>query len=121
MATDGKDRSLKKRHLGIAGILTVLMQYQIGVKNDEATQKALEAVVETQRAQLETTMEREFVRKSELDKTLNKLDAKLDQVDRKLDDQGSKISRIEGHLKKSEDLTESVFDFTRDVNDYKND
>lgn len=102
MAKEG-DRSFKKRHVGLIGLLTILAQYGVGVKNEDATQKAFQAVVlaelKTQRAEIKVDQERHFVRKSDLAPVMERLTKKLDQVEGKIDRQGRKISRIEGYMK----------------------
>jgi hypothetical protein len=110
-AREGSGRgSLKKRHLGLAGMITVLLQYGVGVKNESSTaesiQKVLAAQLQAQKSELvaqtqtlRAERERDFVRKKDLDKTLRQLDRKLDQVDVKLGELVPKVSKIEGYLK----------------------
>lgn len=99
----GARGSLKRRHLGLAGFATVVIQYLVGAQNENTTQKTLQALMQeqmkTQRATVQAELERNFVRKVDVNHTLKRLDDKLDKVGEKLDHQNSKISKIEGYLK----------------------
>lgn len=106
-AKEGEARgSLKRRHLGIAGLLTVLLQYGVGVKNEKTTTDVMHSIASQEMAKVQAQLgisreerERDFVRKSDFSLVLNRIEDKLDKFDTKLDHQNSKISRIEGYLK----------------------
>jgi hypothetical protein len=94
---------LKKRHLGLAGLATVLMQYGMGVKTENATtdsmQRIFAAQMLAQKAEIEADREREFVRKDDLTPILAKLDRSLYHIEADLGHMNTKVSRIEGYLK----------------------
>lgn len=103
-ATDGSSKgSLKKRHIGLAGLITVLMQYGIGAKNDTTTQKALQQVVveqlKTQKAQVQAELEKDFVRKSDLRPVLGKLDRNLERMVDGQSGMDRRLSKIEGLIR----------------------
>lgn len=107
-AKDGlaKDRSLKKRHLGVVGLLTVVLQYGVGVKNEETTKLALQQIAAQEMAKVQSEVtslrlerDRDFIRKSEVKEALSGLDSKLDRVRSDLESVASKVSNIEGYLR----------------------
>jgi isopropylmalate/homocitrate/citramalate synthase len=102
-ATEGRARgSVKKRHLGLAGLITVLMQYGIGTKNEEATQKAFQQVIaeqmRTQKAQLQLEQEKNFVRKAELNSTLSELSKAMVKLADGQAAMNTEVSKIKGYL-----------------------
>lgn len=107
--------ALKKRHLGLAGLITVLLQYGVGKQTESSTANALSEIVQqqliAQKAELRAENERDFVRKSDLRPVLERIDDKLDGVDGKLEAMNSKVSKIEGYLKaKNRSYGEHLFD-----------
>jgi hypothetical protein len=105
-AKDGSRGSLKKRHLTIAGLITVLLQYGVGVRNEKTTVDTLRLVarqeisgVQKQVSAIREERERDFVRKDDLSKTLESMDRKLDRMDENMGRVSVKISRVEGFLR----------------------
>jgi hypothetical protein len=107
---EGKKKSgrgpVRKRDLGLVGLLTVALQYGVGVKNDDTTEKAVKAVasqefakVERLASQLRLEREQNFVRKADLAQVLAKLDTTMNRVDDRLEAVQKKVSRVEGYLK----------------------
>lgn len=95
-AKEGTARPIKKTHLGIIGMITVAIQYGVGLQNENQTKASIQAVMSSQSraqaAELKAAVEKEFVRKAELNRS-------FDRLDRKLDTLNTKVSRVEGYLK----------------------
>lgn len=95
-AKEGGSRPIKKAHLGIIGMITVAIQYAVGLQNESQTKASIQTVMSSQAqahaAEIKAAIEKDFVRKAELTHTLDRLDKKMDILN-------TKVSRVEGYLK----------------------
>lgn len=102
---DKKLPTLKRRHLGYAGLATVLIQYGVGMRTEhsttEAVNEAMNAQLLLQRSEIERTMLRDYVRRDTLARNLSEVADKLDGINSKVDRLNSKTAWIEGYLKQA--------------------
>lgn len=98
-------KTLKKRHLGIAGLILALTQYGASVHSERSTKESVSEIMRAtlllQRADIERGLERDFVRRDMLAVTVNELTSKLDTMNVKVDRLTSKAAWIEGYLRKT--------------------
>lgn len=99
-AKEKKTKQLKPGHLGIAGLITVLMQYGAAMKGEDSLKEVTQAELGKMRAELRLDLEKGFVRKGELGRALGRIDAKLEQVSENQSKMGQKISRMEGYMRR---------------------
>jgi hypothetical protein len=102
--------SLKKRHLGLVGLITVVLQYGLALRSEQSTTDAIQTIaqseiakveeqIKTQKAELQAAVEKDFVRKHELSELLKRFDRKLERIDEATLSLGRQISEIDGFLK----------------------
>jgi uncharacterized protein YoxC len=101
-----KDKSLKPRHLGLAGLMTVLIQYGVGVQSEKSTKETIQDIATQEISKMQGQIfvlreerERDFVRKTELNQTMTRIDQKLDRVDDNMSAVRDEMAQIKGYIK----------------------
>lgn len=106
-------RTRRAKDLGIIGLITVAMQYGVGVKNEHTQKEALVDIAKQQVLQLRVEQSRIYVERDEIKDVVKTIDERLVRIEDQVSRINSKVSAMEGYmnLKHKKRKDRSILDF----------
>lgn len=95
----GSSTKSKAKSVGILGLLTILAQYGVGVKNESTQRAAIEDVAKNQILQLQVEQSRKYVEREEIRSIISQIDERLSRIEDRIGNIQSKVSVIDGYLR----------------------
>lgn len=88
------------KSVGAIGLLTILAQYGVGVKN-ESTQKAvLEDIAKQQILQLRVEQAQVYVQREEIRDVIKNIDDRLAHIEERIEKINARVSNMDGYLRR---------------------